>query len=186
MSSSIGGGSGIWIAPGLILTNEHVVRNASSMTIVLADGSRYRVEQTATTTGHDLAVLRVSFLDGAPLQLDSGPASPGKGVVAICGPHFPSVAQCRIGIIDSNTACLQRELDPRGSHDYSHLVRSTAELQPGFSGGPLIDENGRVIGISVAASGNGQNARGYAIPMSKAIRAVIDELCRKAQAPDSY
>ncbi len=87
----------------------------------------------------------------------------------------------RTGIITKQTVSLQRELDPSRTRWYDDLIESSTKLEPGYSGGPLLDMQGRLIGINTAAFGGPDDAyaRAYAIPLHHANRRVIDKLVRR-------
>jgi len=199
VSASITGGSGIVIGAGLILTNEHVIRDATNLVVEFADGQRYCVERYAVADQLDLAVLRIARTNTTALKIagtsttdatfstsstwlpSTRPTSENTGVVAMAGPGFPSANKCRIGVIENATLNLQQQLDPAGRRDYRRLLQTSAQIQPGFSGGPLLDETGHLIGINVASAGNAanNNSRGYAIPFNAHTRAVMNKLCSK-------
>ncbi len=174
---SLGGGTGLLIEDGrVVLTNEHVIRDASTIMVRLSNGRSYSVQTCATLPGQDLALLRIEARDSAGLPLRTASVAQGTAVVAVAGAHFPPAARNRVGVITRNTCSLQNQLDPACHRDYAHLLESTAELQPGFSGGPLLDRQGRLVGINVATAGDGARARGYALWLSPEVQRQIREL----------
>ena len=182
-SPGCGGGTGIVLrANGLILTNEHVIRGASRVEVILADGSRHQARRIATADRLDLAVLAIDCLAMKPLELADCPARPGEPVVAVGGRDFNRPAGLRAGSVTNTSASLQNSLDPGRHRDYTRLIESTAPLEPGFSGGPLLDAAGRLVGLNVAVTGRpGQSdCRGYAIPLDNATRQAIDALTQPA------
>lgn len=180
-TATTSGGSGVVIADeGLILTNEHVLRNAVEIVVLLSDGSRYPVRRFASDVRCDLAVLRIDPC-GLP-ALQPADTSPGTltPIVAVGRPTPAGGDQPRTGVVTHASASLQERLDPRRDRDYGALIESTAAIEPGFSGGPLLDAEGRLIGLSVAVSccGSRDRTRAYAIPFNAATRRTVARLCQ--------
>lgn len=173
-----GGGSGIVShRDGFILTNEHVVRGADEIVVILADGSRLPVQQVITHPSADLALLRVLRSDLPTLAMGASGNRDGCSVIAggrksSCG---DSVAAG--GVITRSDASLQQLLDPQRRRNYEHLIESTAAIEPGFSGGPLLDHDGTLIGINVAMrQGSGGDTLAYAISLDDCVWAEIEML----------
>lgn len=183
-TATTSGGSGVVIADeGLILTNEHVVRNAVEIVVLLSDGSRYPVRRIASDVRRDLAVLRIDrcrLPALQPAEILPGPHSP---IVTIGRPAPGGGDQPRVGMVTRTSASLQERIDPRRDRDYGALIESTAAIEPGFSGGPLLDAAGRLIGLSVAVSGCGspERTRAYAIPFNADTCRTIARLCQGAR-----
>lgn len=176
-------GSGVVIAAdGWILTSEHVVRNASVIAVALADGTRHTVTRMAVHPQLDLAVLHIDCHDLTPLRFVNRPARTGTRVMALAGAAFCEQGPARTGIITQTQVSLQQELDPRRVRCYDRLIESTTQIEPGFSGGPLVDGEGNVVGINVAVSGEGTGpfCRGYAIPLHAATRNTVADLIDQA------
>ncbi len=143
-------GSGFVIHPtGYIITNEHVVRRASQITVSLADKSTHTAKVIATDPEHDLAVLKIAPANGNPL-----PALPlgrsddlmiGESVIAIGNPKG-----YRHSVTSGVVSALGRQLDFRGGVKYAGLIQTDASINPGNSGGPLLNINAEVIGINTA------------------------------------
>lgn len=171
------GGTGVVIATdGLILTNEHVVRNATDIRVVLPDGSRHVVLSVVVDEHFDLAILRIDVSGLRSLGPARSSARFGTPVVAI-GWNVPQGAACaRAGVVTDVSASLQNELDPTQGRYYGQLIESTAALEPGFSGGPLLDRHGRLIGLNVAVADKGERRRGYAIPFSEQVCQAVSSL----------
>ena len=179
-------GSGVVIAAdGLILTSEHVLRNAIGVYVVLADGSRHRVTNRVTHPQLDLALLRIDRRNLRPLELSDSRVRAGAPVVAVAGSSFDDGCPARAGVVTGAAVSLQNELDPRRTRLYDELIESTTRIEPGFSGGALLDLDGRLIGLNVAVAGEtrGDNCRGYAIPFTADIRKAMAELTSQIQAP---
>ncbi|MBX3127799.1 MAG: trypsin-like peptidase domain-containing protein [Polyangiaceae bacterium] len=159
-------GSGfVYDADGLILTNNHVIENASEIRVTFGK----RKEMTATVVGRDpptdIAVVRVSEkgLPFLPLG-DSDTARVGDWVVAIGNP-FGLSHTVSAGIVSAKERTNQ---DVRGLGDgtgYYNFIQTDASINPGNSGGPLLDMDGRVVGINTAIRAQANNI-GFAIPIN--------------------
>jgi S1-C subfamily serine protease len=160
-----GAGSGVIFAPdGYILTNSHVVDGARQVMVTLADGHDVRGEVIGQDPETDVAVVRISAPDGTTLQAaklgDSDKLKVGQLVVAIGSP---------VGLQSTVTAgivsALHRTLPGYGGQLIEDIIQTDAAVNPGNSGGPLVDSSGAVIGINVAVV---QQAQGlsFAIPIN--------------------
>jgi S1-C subfamily serine protease len=163
-----GSGSGVVIRrDGVILTNAHVVGEASTVTVTLADGRRLNGQVLGRDPTVDVAVVRIPATDApvAPIG-DSDQLVPGQTAVAIGNPlgYERSVTT---GVVSG----LNRSI--RGA-SLEALIQTDAAINPGNSGGPLLDSQGRVIGINTAiipaASG-----LGFAVPINLA-RNIAEQL----------
>ena len=143
----VGAGSGVVIAPdGYILTNDHVVHNAKRLTATLADGTSLEATLVGTDPATDLAVIRAntSSLPYSTLG-DSASLSVGQLVIAIGNP-FGFQSTVSAGVVSA----LGRALRSREGRLIENIIQHTAPLNPGNSGGPLVDSRGRVVGINTA------------------------------------
>ncbi len=143
-----GAGSGFVFTPdGFLLTNSHVVHGAKEVIAAFADGAEYRARLIGEDPGTDTAVLRLEDSSTAALALgDSRRLQPGQIAVALGSPlgfEFTVTA----GIISA----LGRSLPGFGGRLIEDVIQTDAALNPGNSGGPLLDSAGRVIGINTAA-----------------------------------
>jgi putative serine protease PepD len=153
-SQSTDTGTGIVLdAQGRILTADHVVRGAASVSVTLADGTTRSVRVLGQDATTDLAVLSVnaSGLTLHPLALgDSGALQVGDPVAAI-GDPFDYRRSMSTGIVSG----LDRTIQGLNGFSVTHAVQTDAALDPGNSGGPLLDATGRVIGVvDQIATGN--------------------------------
>jgi serine protease Do len=149
---------------GLILTNDHVVANATRIDVVFGEEDRKHATVIGSDAPSDIAVLRVDAkgLPSIPLG-DSDAARVGDWVMAIGNP-FSLAHTVSVGILSAKgrTKSDVRGLDPSGYYDY---LQTDASINPGNSGGPLIDLAGRVIGINTAIKPEA-NSIGFAIPIN--------------------
>jgi S1-C subfamily serine protease len=176
---SKGEGSGVVIdRRGVIVTNNHVVRGARTVTVSFNDG-RHKQPVKATVIGsaarRDLAIIRVGLADLVPVPLGrSATLRLGDGVLAIGFPldlgGGPTVTQ---GIVSG----LDRTVHAEDGPDLEGLLQTDAAINPGNSGGALVDSRGRLIGITTVAARGAENVS-FAIAIDGA-RPVIDEILRK-------
>ncbi len=173
MQPVISAGSGAIVdgARGLVITNFHVVRNASAVEVGLKDGRHFAAEPVALAPELDLAVLRIGATNLPSLKLaDSGKLEVGDYVVAIGNP-FGIGQTVTSGIVSATNRTL-------GQNDGRRFIQTDAPINPGNSGGPLIDLSGQVVGINSAlfspSQGQGNVGIGFAIP-SNVVRKVVEQ-----------
>ena len=166
-----GAGSGVIIAPdGYILTNNHVVHAAHEITATVQDGTVLAATLVGTDPATDLAVLRAdaSGLPYANLG-DSAKLQAGQLVIAIGNP-FGFQSTVSTGVVSALGRAL-RSMEGRLIED---IIQHTAPLNPGNSGGPLVDSRGRVVGVNTAIIGMAQGI-GFSVPANTA-RWVVSQL----------
>ncbi len=179
-----GVGSGFIVDPrGYILTNEHVVSKADEITVILPDKRKFKGTLCGFDVRSDLAVIKIEADDLPYIEMgNSDEVKTGQWALAIGNPFAtfdnlernpqPTMTAGIVSAIHRNlpTADMSQRY-------YGDLIQTDAAINPGNSGGPLVDIDGRVIGINVAILSNtGQNAGiGFALPINNAKR-IIDNL----------
>jgi S1-C subfamily serine protease len=163
---------------GYIVTNAHVVEGAKRVEVSFdQNGNAVRAEVKGVDTSTDVAVLKVNpddvkgGLTTLPLG-DSSKAQVGDPVIAIGNP-FGYSRTVTTGIVSG----LQRQIQAPNGFTISNVIQTDASINPGNSGGPLLDANGRVIGInSQIATGGGQGSVGigFAVPINTAKKELSD------------
>ena len=167
----IGAGSGVVIAPdGYILTNDHVVRNAKHLTVGLTDGTSLSAELIGKDPATDLAVIRANaaYLPSSILG-SSDRLKVGQLVIAMGNP-FGFQSTVSTGVISA----LGRTLRSTRGQSIENIIQHTAPLNPGNSGGPLVDSSGNVAGINTAIIAMAQGI-GFSIPADTA-RWVVSQI----------
>jgi serine protease Do len=172
-----GAGSG-WILDnsGLIITNNHVVDGANSITVTLEDGRNFSADNMRTDTVSDLAVLQINGTNLPPaLKIGNSSAMRvGDWVIAIGNQLGQGIAASQ-GIVSAKGVSVSAD---NGETLYD-LIQTTAAINPGNSGGPLVNLAGEVIGInSIKVAQVGVEGMGYAISSQVAIP-IINELINK-------
>lgn len=177
-----GAGTGVVISEdGEVLTNAHVVAGADSVVVTTSEGENLTAEVVAAAPRRDLALLRVESEGGlTPLQMGSSDdIEVGNPVVAIGNALGLDAADLTVsvGIVSGKDRAITA---PQGL--LSDLIQTDAAINPGNSGGPLLDAEGRVVGINTAIAREAQNV-GFAIAIDGALE-VLDRM--RQGLPEPY
>lgn len=171
-----GSGSGfVWDQQGHVITNFHVVQKASSVLVTLADGAAYQAELVGVAPEKDLAVLKIDAPRNVLVPIPVGESENlrvGQSVYAIGNP-FGLDQTLTTGVVSA----LGREIQSVAGIPIRGAVQTDAAINPGNSGGPLLDSDGRLIGVNTQIySPSGASAGiGFSIPVD-VVRWVVPEL----------
>jgi S1-C subfamily serine protease len=168
VSSSTGSGFVVG-SGGWILTCDHVVAGADTVSVTLADGRSFDASVKAEDGGLDLALLKIGAKDLPAMKLGvSGTLQVGQKAIVVGSPLGDYPGSVTEGVISGleRTITISAFSDRPGS-TFSHLIQTDAAINPGNSGGPLLDATGEVVGIVSAESGTAQGI-GFAIPVDLA------------------
>ena len=162
------GGSGFVVdTQGHVITNNHVVAGASTVSVVGSDGRRSTAQVVGRDPGSDIAVLRVTPTAALrPLALSAGGTRVGEPVLAVGSPLGLS-GTVTAGIVSA----LDRQVRLGDTGVRRSAIQTDASINPGNSGGPLVDARGEVIGVNTAIAtldGSGNIGIGFAIPIEQA------------------
>jgi S1-C subfamily serine protease len=180
-----GAGSGFVVsADGVIVTNNHVVDGATTITVTLADGRKLDARVLGRDANTDLAVLKVDATGLPAVKLGRSDALVvGDSVVAIGNALAldggPTVTQGIVSAVDRTISAGDR--GGQGTETLRHLLQTDAAINPGNSGGPLLNAAGEVVGINTAVAGDAQNI-GFALAIDKAVP-IINTL-KTGQTPE--
>jgi serine protease Do len=176
-------GSGVVIsANGYVLTNEHVVRGAEKITVILPDGRRFEGTVLGSHPQYDLAVVKI---DGRNLPIarlgSSNDLMVGEWALAIGNPFGFLLNDTQPTVTAGVISATHRDIKSQGSTGgiYKNMIQTDAAINPGNSGGPLVNAKGEVIGINtfIFTKSGGSEGIGFAIPIDAAKR-VVDELIK--------
>ena len=179
-----GAGSGfIATEDGYILTNNHVVGNASKINVTLADGRKFKAEVVGSDAETDIAVIKIDA-GGLPIAVlgDSDDLQQGDWVLAIGSP-FGLQQTLTAGIVSATGRELRES-------QYNHYIQTDASINPGNSGGPLVNMQGEVVGINTMILTGGPMSQGnigigFAIASNTA-RDVFKQLVRGGRVTRGY
>jgi putative serine protease PepD len=191
---SLGGGSQTqkaqgsgWVydSNGDVVTNQHVVSGAQSISVMFWNGKSYSAHVVGTDASTDLAVIKVDAPSSllSPLSLgDSSSLRVGDGVVAIGSP-FGLPETVTSGIVSA----LHRQMSSPSGFAIPDSIQTDAAINHGNSGGPLLNTLGQVVGVNsqIESDSGGNDGVGFAIP-SSTVRSVVSQLVANGKAQHAY
>ena len=189
----VGYGTGMILTEdGRIVTNNHVIDGARRIVVTtVVDGRQYRATVVGTDPANDVAVLQLEDASGlTPIALgDSDEVRRGDAVAAIgnAGGRGGTPALAAGSVLDTDSSIIASDTGTSaGAQRLEGMIEAAADVQPGDSGGPMVDADGKVIGMTTAASAAtgqrpGEQPRGgglgYAIPINRVLQ-IVDDLTR--------
>ncbi|PWB38690.1 MAG: hypothetical protein C3F02_03075 [Parcubacteria group bacterium] len=172
----IGSGSGFFVSSdGLVVTNKHVVSDTQAeYTVITSDNKKYTATVLARDPFLDVAIVKIDKKDTPYLELgNSDQLKLGQSVIAIGN----ALGQFRNSISVGVVSGLSRSIvagDGGSSENLDQVIQTDAAINPGNSGGPLLDLQGKVIGVNVAVAQGSENV-GFALPIS-IVKGVVDSV----------
>ncbi len=179
-------GSGFVVdTAGHIVTNQHVIDGATSISVRFPNGKTAKATLVGADPSTDIAVIKVDVAAGElhPLSLGSSKnVLPGQDVVAIGSPF---------GLADSMTSgivsAIGRTIQAPNNYSIANAIQTDAPINHGNSGGPLLDLNGRVVGVNaqIESGGGGSDGVGFAIPIDSG-KSVVDTIIAGGKVEHAY
>ena len=176
-------GTGFFITEdGYILTNHHVISDASSVKVTLYNGESYDAKVIGSDEDYDIAVLKIDVTGATPVVLgDSSKVAIGESVAAVGNPLGELTFSMSEGIV----SCVNRAINVDGTP--FNMIQVDCSINPGNSGGPLFNSYGEVIGIVSAKYSSYSNTTvegiGFAIPISD-VQTIITDIMENGQVTD--
>ena len=176
-------GSGVIVSPeGYILTNNHVVSDATDVRVTLSDKREFKARVVGTDPKVDIAVLKIDASDLPAIVVgDSSRIQIGDYALAVGNP-FGVGKTVTMGIVSATGR------SHMGIEEYEDFIQTDAPINPGNSGGALINDRGELIGINTAILANGSEGNqgiGFAVPVNLA-RTVMDEILKNGKVTRAY
>jgi len=165
---------------GYILTNAHVVENASQIVVVDASGHRYTGQLVGSDALTDVAVIKIPARKVPPAPLGtSADLLVGEPAVAIGNPFGFYLSNPEATVTSGVISGVNRDYRGNGQREvlYADMIQTDAAINPGNSGGPLVNADGRVVGVNsfILSKSGGSEGLGFAIPIDRALK-IADEL----------
>src|SRR5919198_853250 len=179
-------GSGwVYDSDGHIVTNQHVVAGADSIAVHFWNGATYSAKLVGTDRSTDLAVIKVNAPSSLlqPLELGNSDAlKVGDGVVAIGSP-FGLEETVTSGIVSA----LHRAMEAPNNFTITNSIQTDAAINHGNSGGPLLNAQGKVVGVNaqIQSDSGGNDGVGFAVP-SNTVAAIVPQLIESGKAAHAY
>ena len=184
-------GSGVIVDPkGIVVTNEHVVRDAEKVTVTLTDGRQFPAKVLGSSPTYDLAVLDIEGdrLPVAPLG-DSDDLVVGEWAIAIGNPFGYLLEDQQPTVTAGVVSATRRDIKSNATDTgvYKNMIQTDAAINPGNSGGPLVNGDGEVVGINtfIFTQGGGSLGIGFAIPINL-VRKITGEVAKYGRIRTAY
>lgn len=177
-----GAGTGIVLSEdGLIMTNKHVVPTGTSDVLVYtSDGKEHSGKVVARDPSNDIALIKIEAKGLKPIALgDSGKVEVGQKVIAVGNALGQFQNSVTTGIISGIGRPVEAGDENGATETLQNLLQTDAAINPGNSGGPLVDLDGKLIGMNTAIAGDAENI-GFAIPVNE-MKPVIDSYKRSGR-----
>ncbi len=174
-----GSGSGVIVSSkGYIVTNNHVIRDASEIEVILNDDSKYKAKIVGVDPSTDLAVLKIEGDNFQPISMgDSDELKIGEWVLAVGNP-FNLTSTVTAGIVSAKARNINLLTDPTNQNiiPIESFIQTDAAVNPGNSGGALVNTKGELVGINTAIASQTGSYAGYsfAIPVNLAQKVISD------------
>lgn len=179
-------GSGVIVSPdGYVLTNNHVVDQASDVEVSLKDKRQFKAKIVGTDPRTDIAVLKIAATGLSTVPLGNSSKIHVGDIVLAIGDPFGIGETVTMGIV---SATGRRALDIEGPGGYEDFIQTDAAINPGNSGGALVSARGELIGINTAIisnGGGGNQGIGFAVPVDMA-RKVMDQIMKTGKVRRGY
>ena len=158
-------------ADGIVLTNHHVIADSTSISVTVpGTGRSYVADVVGYDARDDVAVLQLEGASGlATVATDRGDATAGEAVTAVGNAEGGGTLLAADGTVVAPSTDITVSDDAGGTESLSGLIEVNADVVPGDSGGALLDADGEVIGMDVAASSGSADVTGYAIPIGSVL-----------------
>ena len=167
----------ILTSTGEVITNHHVVAGSTKLRVtVMSTGKTYTANVVGTDAKDDVAVLQLEGASGLPtVTTDTGGVSVGDSVTAVGDAGGSPTFSAAAGTVLSTSKDITTQSDGSAAGERLHgLIEISSDVIPGDSGGATYDDQGRVVGMTTAASTGGSDVTGYAIPIAKVLRIAGD------------
>lgn len=173
----VAAGTGIVLgSAGLVVTNHHVVEGATEITVtVQTSGQEYDAEVLGYDAAKDVAVLQLDDASGlTTVTTDPGSLTTGDAVTAVgdAGGDGGSLTAAPGAVTDPHHPVTVQDETTGETVRLRNLIEVSSDVVPGDSGGALLDADGEVVGMNVAASSGGDDVTGYVIPIGRVLRVV--------------